>query len=161
MMFQYIKEHYEGSDKALYISLDNPYFQSISLYDFALEFESYGGKVLFIDEVHKYNDWSTHIKSIYDAAELRIVFSGSSILQISKQKGDLSRRSFIYTLENLSFREYLSLSGVVEHESLSLQDLLENHVAIATKISEQIKPLKYFKEHLVMQLFHRTLFNTN
>lgn len=148
MMLQYIKEHYEESDKALYITLDNPYFQSISLYDFAIEFESYGGEVLFIDEVHKYNDWSTHIKSIYDASELRIIFSGSSILQISKQKGDLSRRTRIYTLENLSFREYLSLSGVIEHEPLSLQDLLENHTVIATKISEQIKPLKYFKEYL-------------
>ena len=148
MMLQYIKEHYNESDKALYISLDNPYFQSVSLYDFAIEFESYGGEVLFIDEVHKYNDWSTHVKSIYDASALRIVFSGSSILQISKQKGDLSRRSLIYTLENLSFREYLSLSGIINHESLSLQDLLENHVAIATKISEQIKPLKYFKEYL-------------
>lgn len=148
MMLQYIKEHYEGSDKALYISLDNPYFQSISLYNFAIEFESYGGEALFIDEVHKYNDWSTHIKSIYDASDLRIVFSGSSILQISKQKGDLSRRTRVYTLENLSFREYLSLSGVMEHEPLSLQDLLENHVAIATKICEQIKPLKYFKEYL-------------
>ncbi len=148
MMLQYIKEHYEGSDKALYITLDNPYFQSISLYDFAIEFENYGGEVLFIDEVHKYNDWSTHVKSIYDASQLRIVFSGSSILQISKQKGDLSRRSLIYTLENLSFREYLSLSGVMDHEPLSLQELLENHVAIATKISEHIKPLKYFKEYL-------------
>lgn len=148
MMFQYIKEHYEGSDKALYISLDNPYFQSISLYDFAIEFESYGGEVLFIDEVHKYDDWSTHIKAIYDASQLRIVFSGSSILQISKQKGDLSRRTVKYNLENLSFREYLRLSSVMEHEPLSMEYLLENHVAIATKISEQIKPLKYFKEYL-------------
>ena len=148
MMLQYIKEHYDGSDKALYISLDNPYFQSVSLYDFAMKFESYGGEILFIDEVHKYDDWSTHVKSIYDASQLRIVFSGSSILQINKQKGDLSRRTRVYTLENLSFREYLSLSGVMEHEPLSLQEVLENHVAIATKISEQIKPLKYFKEYL-------------
>lgn len=148
MMLQYIKEHYESSDKALYISLDNPYFQSVSLYDFAMEFESYGGEILFIDEVHKYEDWSSHVKAIYDASELRIVFSGSSILQINKQKGDLSRRTRVYTLENLSFREYLSLSGIMEHDPLTLQELLENHVAIATKISERIKPLKYFKEYL-------------
>lgn len=148
MMLQYIKEHYEGSDKALYISLDNPYFQSVSLYDFAIEFESYGGEILFIDEVHKYDDWSTHVKAIYDASELRIVFSGSSILQINKQKGDLSRRTRIYTLENLSFREYLSLSGIAQYAPVSLSELLETHVAIATKITEQIKPLKYFKEYL-------------
>ncbi|OHD85344.1 AAA family ATPase [Sulfuricurvum sp. RIFCSPLOWO2_12_FULL_43_24] len=148
MMLQYIKENYEGSDKALYISLDNPYFQSVSLYDFAMEFESYGGEILFIDEVHKYDDWSSHVKTIYDASALRVVFSGSSILQINKQKGDLSRRSLIYTLENLSFREYLSLSGAMEYQPISLEDLLENHGAIATNISAQIKPLKYFKEYL-------------
>lgn len=145
MMLQYIKEHFDGSDKALYISLDNPYFQSVSLYDFAMEFESYGGEVLLIDEVHKYDDWSTHIKSIYDASDLRVVFSGSSILQIGKQKGDLSRRTLIYHLENLSFREYLSLSRVMEQAPIGLEELLKNHVAIATDISAQIKPLKYFK----------------
>lgn len=148
MMLQYIKEHFDGSDKALYISLDNPYFQSVSLYDFAMEFESYGGEVLLIDEVHKYDDWSTHIKSIYDASDLRVVFSGSSILQIGKQKGDLSRRTLIYHLENLSFREYLSLSRVMEQAPIGLEELLKNHVAIATDISAQIKPLKYFKEYL-------------
>ena len=105
MMLQYIKENFSNSNKALYISLDNPYFHSISLLDFAKEFEQYGGEMLFIDEVHKYTDWSLHIKNIYDTLDLRVVFSGSSILQISKQNADLSRRSIIYQLENLSFRE--------------------------------------------------------
>ena len=106
MMLQYIKEHYDKSDKALYISLDNPYFQTISLLEFADEFCSYGGEVLFIDEVHKYSDWARHIKSIYDLLSLRVVVSGSSILQINRQNVDLSRRMILYHLENLSFREY-------------------------------------------------------
>ncbi|MCH9740163.1 MAG: AAA family ATPase [Epsilonproteobacteria bacterium] len=148
MMLQYIKEHYSGSDKALYISLDNPYFQSISLLDFAKEYESYGGEVLFIDEVHKYSDWSTHIKKIYDLLDLRVVFSGSSILQISKQNADLSRRTIIYYLENLSFREYLFLKEIASLGTYSLEEILSSHYAISSEISEQIKPLKLFKEYL-------------
>jgi len=148
MMLQYIKEHYHRSDKALYISLDNPYFQATSLLDFAQEFQSYGGEILFIDEVHKYNDWARHIKSIYDSLSLRVVISGSSILQITKQNVDLSRRTIVYHLENLSFREYLFLKEEATFEHYELEEVLSNHYAIAGEISEKIKPLKLFKEYL-------------
>lgn len=148
MMLQYIKEHYHGDDKALYISLDNPYFQSISLIEFAQEFQAYGGEILFIDEVHKYNDWARHIKSIYDSLSLQVVISGSSILQLTKQNVDLSRRTIVYHLENLSFREYLFLKGGASFESYTLEEILENHYAIATEVSQKIKPLKLFKEYL-------------
>jgi predicted AAA+ superfamily ATPase len=148
MMLQYIKEHYHHSDKALYVSLDNPYFQSISLYEFASEFSAYGGEVLFVDEVHKYSDWARHIKSIYDSLSLRVVISGSSILQINKQNVDLSRRTIVYHLENLSFREYLFLKEEVSFKSYSLEEIIENHFEIASEISQKIKPLKLFKEYL-------------
>ena len=148
MMLQYIKEYYHRSDKALYISLDNPYFQAISLLEFAQEFQNHGGEVLFIDEVHKYSDWARHIKSIYDGLSLRVVISGSSILQITKQNVDLSRRTIVYHLENLSFREYLFLNNDVSFQSYSLEEILKNHYAIASEISESIKPLKLFKEYL-------------
>ena len=148
MMLQYIKEHYNRSDKALYISLDNPYFQAISLLEFAQEFTSYGGEMLFIDEVHKYSDWARHIKSIYDTLSLRVVISGSSILQINKQNVDLSRRSIVYHLENLSFREYLFLKDEASFQKYTLDEILKNHYAIACEISQDIKPLKLFKEYL-------------
>ena len=148
MMLQYIKEYYHHSDKALYISLDNPYFQSISLYEFASDFSAYGGEVLFIDEVHKYSDWARHIKSIYDSLSLRVVISGSSILQINKQNVDLSRRTIVYHLENLSFREYLFLKEEVSFKSYSLEEIIKNHFEIASKISQEIKPLKLFQEYL-------------
>lgn len=148
MMLQYIKENFDNNDKALYITLDNPYMQSISLIEFAKEFEQYGGEVLFIDEVHKYDDWSTHIKNIYDSLDIRVIFSGSSILQIEKQNADLSRRTIIYHLENLSFREYLEFTGVKKFNAYSIEDILENHKSIANDIKEDIKPLMHFKEYL-------------
>lgn len=148
MMLQYIKENFTQKNTALYVSLDNPYMQSVSLFEFAKFFEQHGGEVLFVDEVHKYEDWSTHIKNIYDTLELKVVFSGSSILQISQQNSDLSRRSIIYTLENLSFREYLELLDIYKFDSFTLENILENHIAIAQTIAEHIKPLMHFKEYL-------------
>jgi hypothetical protein len=122
--------------------------QSVSLIEFAKEFEQYGGEVLFIDEVHKYSDWSTHIKNIYDSLDIKVIFSGSSILQIEKQNADLSRRTIIYHLENLSFREYLEFTGVKKFDSYSIEDILQNHIQIASDIKQEIKPLMYFKEYL-------------
>ena len=149
LMLQYLKENYEvTSSKALYISVDNPFFKNISLYEFAIEFEKYGGKVLFIDEIHKYKDWSTHIKSIYDSTELKLIISGSSMIQIHAQEADLSRRIRLYRLANLSFREYLAFKGVADFPSYTIDEIFENHVAIANDILTEIKPLAYFDEYL-------------
>lgn len=148
MMLQYIKENFQNSHSALYVSLDHPVMQSISLFEFAKEFEQYGGQMLFVDEVHKYDNWSNNVKNIYDMLELRVVFSGSSILQISKQNSDLSRRSIVYTLENLSFREYLEMLDICKFETFSLENMLNNHIAIASEVTKQIKPLMHFKEYL-------------
>ena len=148
MMLQYIKENYLHNDKALYISLDNPYMQSQNSYQFAKGFEQLGGEILFIDEVHKYPSWDTHIKNIYDSLDIQVIFSGSSILQLQKQNADLSRRSVIYHLENLSFREYLNLNDDKSFKSYPIEDILLNHKSISSEISKEIKPLKYFKEYL-------------
>jgi len=149
LMLQYLKENYElPSTKALYISVDNPFFKNISLYEFATDFEKYGGEVLFIDEVHKYKDWSTHIKSIYDSTELKLVISGSSMIQIHAQEADLSRRVRLYRLANLSFREYLAFKGVADLPFYTVDEVFENHLSIANDILTQIKPLAHFEEYL-------------
>jgi len=147
LMLQLINSKY-SDNKALYISIDSPFFQSISLYEFAKEFEQMGGEVLFVDEVHKYLNWSSHIKEIYDKLDIKVIFSGSSILKISKQNADLSRRAVVYNLENLSFREYLFFSEIEKFEPLSFEDVLANHQNYAKDIIKKIKPLKYFKEYL-------------
>ncbi|MDA8273045.1 MAG: AAA family ATPase [Deltaproteobacteria bacterium] len=148
LMLQYLKEFYSNSPKALYIAADNPYFKAISLYEFAQQFEKLGGEILFIDEIHKYDDWSSHIKSIYDMTELKIAVSGSSMLKIHKQKADLSRRMKVYRLANLSFREYLEFIGVIKKEPVKLEEILQNHIEIASEISLKIKPLQYFKDYV-------------
>jgi len=148
LMFQHLKEYYNNSQKALYISVDNPFFKTISLYEFALDFEKRGGEVLYIDEIHKYRDWASHIKSIYDTSSLKLIVSGSSMIQISKQEADLSRRVKHYRLANLSFREYLYFLNIAEFESVEIEDIFENHIEIASKIIDKIKPLEHFQNYI-------------
>jgi len=149
MMLQHLKEYHKNSTHALYISVDNPYFKNISLYEFAMEFERLNGKVLYIDEIHKYSDWAMHIKSIYDSSHLKLVISGSSMIQIDKQQADLSRRVMPYHLANLSFREYLLFKGIGKFEAFTLEEMLNEHIIIANSIIKNIKPLAYFKNYLI------------
>ena len=148
LILQYLKEKYENSTKALYVSVDNPFFKNISLYEFAIDFEKHGGEILFVDEIHKYKEWTSHIKSIYDSTNLKLVISGSSMIQIHAGEADLSRRVRLYRLANLSFREYLAFQEIAEFESYSIEDIFTNHIAIANEITKKIKPLAHFQDYL-------------
>jgi predicted AAA+ superfamily ATPase len=150
LMLQHIKDHYTpGTEKALYISVDSPFFQAQDLLTFAKTFYQLGGELLCIDEIHKYPDWSVHIKSIYDSIpDLNIIFSGSSLLQVTHQKADLSRRAIIFYLHGLSFREYLNFSLQKSYSVSSLEDILTSHVSLASQVSLDIKILQHFKDYL-------------
>ncbi len=149
LLLQYIKSIYPDSVKALYIPVDHPEFLAHSLYDFAGDFYRHGGEVLILDEVHKYEDWATHIKSIYDAyPKLRIVFSGSSLLKLRDQNADLSRRAVTYYLHGLSFREYLRFKQAAVFDPVKLEDVFENHPETVKPIIERIRPLEHFQEYL-------------
>jgi len=148
LLLQYIRENYGLSDEVLYVSLDDIYFSENKLVALADAFAKIGGKFLFLDEVHKYPDWAREIKNIYDDyPELKIVFTGSSILEIDKSESDLSRRSVVYELPVLSLREYIALAGGVNLEVYSLSDILSNHKEIVVEINRKIKPIKELKEY--------------
>jgi uncharacterized protein len=149
LMLQYIKENLPLDQSTLYVSLDNIWFAENKLSDLVDLFVKRGGRYLFLDEVHKYPNWSQEIKNIYDDyPELKVVFTGSSLLEILNARADLSRRSVIYTLQGLSFREYLGLIGQGDFKSLSFQEVLTNHISLAQEISNRIKPLVYFDQYL-------------
>jgi uncharacterized protein len=108
-MLQYLKENLP-ENHSLYISLDDLYFKQEELVEVAERFIQLGGKYLFLDEVHKYGDWQTAVKNLYDFyPDLKMVISGSSILQLQKSQVDLSRRLVYYELHEISFRDYLAL----------------------------------------------------
>ena len=145
----------EKANQAVYISLDDKLMFKHSIVDVAEDLVKYGVQYLFLDEVHKYPskmkdyDWSAEIKNSYDRfPNLKIVYSGSSILKIYKGQGDLSRRKSSYRLAGLSFREYLGLNGVVSFKKIILSDLLERHQEISSAITKEIKVIPLFKEYL-------------
>ena len=150
LMLQYIKEHYTPySNEVFYVSLDNIWFTTHSLLDLADYFHKMGGNTLFLDEVHKYPTWSIEIKNIYDSyPDMKVVFTGSSMLEIHKGEADLSRRAVQCHLPGLSFREFLELEYAYKTESFSLTDLLTHHVEIAMSIGKALKPLVAFKDYL-------------
>lgn len=140
----------DPNQEALYVSLDHPIFASESLVELAEQFYKLGGSILLLDEVHKYDNWSAHLKAIYDSLpNLKVVFSGSSALHLHKGRGDLSRRASMYKVPILSFREFL---GIETKQSLSKWDLEEilsgDHEALLTDEVLRLKPLKFFANYI-------------
>lgn len=149
LMLQYIKKNLPIDSSTLYVSLDSLWFSENTLSDLADQFVKQGGKFLFLDEVHKYENWSQELKNIYDDyPKLKIVFTASSLLEILNARADLSRRADIYTMQGLSYREYLQLLLKEDFPKYSLQEILTNHVDIARTINQKIKPIQHFKNYL-------------
>jgi predicted AAA+ superfamily ATPase len=144
LLLQHIKLNCD-MQKALYVSADDFYFSSNTLFDLATQFQLNGGKYLFIDEIHKYANWSKEIKMMYDNLQpLKIIITGSSILDLYKGTDDLSRRVIRYNLEGLSFREYLNLVHNIEIQPYTFGQILKNEVVL----NEVEFPLMHFKNYL-------------
>ena len=139
MLLQHIKLS-EADASSLYISADNIYFTDNSLYDVASKFHKLNGKFLYIDEVHKYKNWSTEVKMMYDnLPDLHIVVTGSSVLDITKgAEADLSRRAIVYNLEGMSFREYLNFTCGTEIKPVSLHEIVTHAYALPESIPHPI-----------------------
>ncbi|MFA7091451.1 MAG: AAA family ATPase [Arcobacteraceae bacterium] len=142
ILMRQIAQNYDiESSKMLYISADNIVN---SLVDIAKEFSAFGGKLLIIDEIHKADNFANELKTIYDFLDLKVIFSGSSALEIENSKVDLSRRVLFYELHSLSFREFLAIRFDIELPQKSFSEILQNHQDITAKIQQHIKPLEYF-----------------
>jgi predicted AAA+ superfamily ATPase len=149
LLLQFIKEQNLPTEKAAYFSLDDLYFTNHSLKETVNHFYKNGGIILVLDEVHKYKNWSQEIKNCYDFyPDLKIIFTGSSIIDIAKQEGDLSRRALLYELVGLSFREYLTMLHIIDLPVLSLNDLLFNNTATKKMIPNDFRPLNHFGNYL-------------
>lgn len=150
ILLQQIKFNLSPKDVALYTSLDNLYFLENTLVGLAEEFVLQGGTHLFLDEVHKYPNWSREIKLIYDQfPKLKTVFTSSSMLEIYKGESDLSRRAVSYFLKEFSFREFIYFEKKITLPIYSLEDILANHKEIAREINTLLPtPIKEFKNYL-------------
>ncbi len=149
LLLQYIKSELPKDQTVLYVPLDHTYFYDNSLINLADDFVRNGGKHLFLDEIHKYSNWSRELKLIYDKhIKLKIIFTSSSILEIYKGESDLSRRAVSYVLNELSLREYIELEKGIKLPVIAFDDLLTNHIGFALEIMENITPLFEFRKYL-------------
>ena len=149
LLLQRIKKFLGNTNESLYVSLDNMWFTEHSLLSLVDFFVKRDGKFLFLDEVHKYPNWSQVIKNIYDDfPTLKVVFTGSSLLEILNARADLSRRAIVYDIQGLSYREYLNITQKTDFHAVSLTDILENHKEISDEILLKVKPLQFFNDYL-------------
>ena len=149
LLLQRIKKILGNTSEALYVSLDNMWFAEHNLLNLVDFFVKRGGKFLFLDEVHKYPMWSQAIKNIYDDfPTLKVVFTGSSLLEILNARADLSRRAIVYDIQGLSYREFLNITQKTDLKAVSLSDILKNHKEISDEILLKVKPLQFFNDYL-------------
>lgn len=150
LMQQYIRKHFkEGDRHVLYCSADTGYFTEHTLVDTATRFVQSGGTHLFIDEIHKYENWSRELKEVYDLyRELHVVVSGSSLIRFNDGQADLSRRLIEYEMPGLSFREYLWFETGIRIVPVSLEQLLDDPSGYCREIVRQLHPLEFFGKYL-------------
>ena len=148
----YILQYLESLDiplyKKLYISADSFEVLESSLLEIAKTFSALGGEILAIDEIHKYKNFERELKQIYDMLSLKVIFSGSSAIELEHAKADLSRRAVMYRMNGLSYREFLEVKLGIELKSYSLEEILENHLEIGYVIKKELNPLEHWKEYL-------------
>jgi predicted AAA+ superfamily ATPase len=149
LLLQHLKYDLKMPDNALYITADHTWFYNHSLLDTAMDWYKQGGRILLIDEVHKYPRWSRELKNIYDGIpEMQVIFSASSALDIYRGEADLSRRVITYTLPGLSFREYLLFTTGNLFDTLHITDIHKNHRSFSHTVLEKTQPLPLFKTYL-------------
>lgn len=148
MLLQYLQSIHRGA-QVMYVSMDELYFTTNTLVEFGASFVDQGGEVLVLDEVHRYPRWSLEIKNLYDRySDLQIIFTGSSIVDITRQEGDLSRRAMIYELHGLSFREFLEFEYDLKFDPLSLKQILSLSFKVEDYFDYSFKPMAYFDSYL-------------
>jgi len=148
LLFQYLKALQKEGKEVLYVSLDYPFLSGVDLIELVEAFVDEGGEYLLLDEVHRYPDFASYLKSIYDLFDVKVLFTGSSATSILNAKSDLSRRVSLYRLHGFSFREFLEVRSGKRLPVVSLDEIFTDHSVLATKISQKYNILKEFKTYL-------------
>lgn len=149
-LLQYAKEHFDTRDRrCLYVNMNNFYFQGRGIADFAGEFYRNGGKVLLIDQVFKETNWSKELRYCYDMyPELKIVFTGSSVMRLKEENPELNGIVTSYNLRGFSFREFLNLMAGTDFKPFTLEEILNDHERLIRKILPEVSPYKYFQNYI-------------
>ncbi|MGD9108126.1 MAG: AAA family ATPase [Gammaproteobacteria bacterium] len=150
MMLQYIKNHLYQEGKTFYFSADNIYFSKATILEFIAELHRTEDICyFFIDEIHKYKNWNQELKNIYDSfPKIKVVFSGSSSIDLIKGSYDLSRRTKIHKLTGLSLREYINFKYEKNISVIEFDDLITNYKKYDATLPHIPKIKGIFHEYL-------------
>ena len=148
-LLQYAKEKFGPTDRqCLYVNMNNFYFQSWGFVNFAHKFVDSGGRVLLIDQIYKQPNWSIELRRCYDELpQLHIVFAGSSVMRL-KETPEIKGIVKSYNLRGFSFREFLNLQTGEHFQPYTLNEIINNHEHIASRILQRVSPLAYFQDYL-------------
>ncbi|MBQ7511784.1 MAG: ATP-binding protein [Prevotella sp.] len=149
-LLQYAKEKFDINDRqCLYVNMNNFYFQGRGIADFAGEFYNKGGRVLLIDQVFKQPEWSSELRKCYDTyPNLKIVFTGSSVMRLKDENPELNGIVKSYNLRGFSFREFINLLTGNDFRPYTLDEILDNHERIIKQILPKVSPNKYFQDYI-------------
>ena len=148
-LLQYAKEKFGTDRSCLFINMNNFYFSGHTIVEFATEFQRRGGKVLLIDQVFKYPNWSQELRECYNAfPNLKIVFTGSSVMRLKEENLELRDIAHSYNLRGFSFREFLNLQTGMRFRAYTLDEILKNHEIIAKGILAKVRPLDYLQDYI-------------
>lgn len=162
ILLQFANKFFNKNKTVLYVALDDLFFIQNTIYSLAEEFSKNNGFLLLLDEVHKYPGWSREIKLIYDDfPELKLLITSSSLLEIYQSESDLSRRAVTYDLKELSLREFLIFEENLVFDTLSLDDILKDHIDISYQLTEKIKPIYQFNKYIKYGMYPYFIENLN
>ncbi|MFW6277406.1 MAG: ATP-binding protein [Prolixibacteraceae bacterium] len=148
-LLDYLKQKFADDNTVLYINLNNFYFTKRTIASFADEFVKRGGKILLLDQIQKYPNWSKELRQCYERLPgLKIIFTSSPVLRITEDNPDLKGLAMVNHLEGLSFREYLNFTTGNNFRIYSLEEIMNDHLKIAAEIVKQVRPLAYFNDYL-------------
>lgn len=148
-LLQYAKENFGHDRSCLYVNMNNFYFLGHSILEFAGDFHRNGGKVLLVDQVFKYPDWSKELRSCYDQyPSLHIVFTGSSVMRLKDENPELYGIAKSYELHGFSFREFINFKTKNNFRPFTLDEILHNHEKIVKEVLQKVSPLEYLQDYL-------------
>ena len=149
-LLQYAKERFDINDRqCLYVNMNNFYFQGHGIAEFAGEFCRRGGRVLLIDQVFKQPNWSQELRKCYDLyPNLKIVFTGSSVMRLKDENPELNGIVKSYNLRGFSFREFINLLTGNTFRQYSLEEILHDHERIIKQILPKVQPNRYFQDYI-------------
>lgn len=150
LILQHMKETFGANgETAVYLALDHIWFASHDVLDAVDWLYAHGCTHVFLDEVHHAENWARLVKTIYDSyPELHVVYSGSSVLQLTAAQADLSRRQAVYSLSGLSFREFLKFENGIDFTPMSMEDIALHHREAAFEITRGRKIIPLFEDYL-------------